>query len=56
MYLFFKSLIVFFATFRAGISERILSTFVKANRLSFISESYSAGPKLLGYKFLSRLS
>ena len=39
MYLFFKSLIiVFFATFRAGISERILSTFVKANRLPFISE------------------
>ena len=32
-------------------SERNLSTLVKANRLSFISESCSACLKLLEYKF-----
>ena len=54
VFIFQSLIIVFFATFRAGISESILSTFVKVNRLSFISESYSAGPKLLGSRIPSR--
>ena len=56
LYLFiFQKFTSFFAKFRVEVSERILSTFVKVNRLSFLSESCLASPKLLASKFSSRL-
>ena len=57
MYLFFKGLLIvfIFAKFRAETLERILSTFVKVNRLPFISEIFSVGPKLIESKISSRL-